>query len=174
MQLVPCPTLPIRRSLHQQNGRLQLVLLGQRRRSPDVPPDRKRKQRTSKTPSDRTAGHREAQRKKSGAARPLIKRSRPPLQGAGRGGRQAQPRVAQRYSGTHNPAPYCTFPAYLGRTPPTFETPTFALLVGFGSFVAGSTQDADLAHKTGLSGGGDGRESEGLACSLGDRSGGPA
>jgi hypothetical protein len=146
--------------------------LRQRRRSPDGPPDRKRKQRTSKTPSDRRAGHREAQRKKGGAARPLIKRSRPPLQGGGRGGRQAQLRAAQRYSGAHNPAllhisgvswPY-----------PNVRDADVALLLGFGSFSAGSMQDADLAHKTGLRGGGEGRESNGLACNLDDRTGGPA
>ena len=31
-------------------------------------------------------------------------------------------------------------------------------------------QDADLVRKTGLSGGGEGRESNGLACNLDDRS----
>jgi len=52
----------------------------------------------------------------------LIKRSRPPLQGVDAAA--GKPSYAP-HSGTQalTIPPYCTFSAYLGRTP-TFETPT--------------------------------------------------
>jgi hypothetical protein len=46
------------------------------------------------------------------------------------------------------------------------------LLLAFDSLTRGM-QDADLVRKTGLSGGGDGRERKGLACKVDDRSEAP-